>query len=40
MTIDIKALYDALAKVLGQKENVIIKFKVERKEENEENTRN
>ena len=40
MTIDIKALYDALANVLGQKENVTIKLKVERKEENEENTRN
>lgn len=33
MTIDIKALYDALARVLEQREKVTIKFTVERKEE-------
>lgn len=38
MCIDVQALYDALAKVLEQRENVKIKISVERDEENEENS--
>lgn len=38
MRIDVQALYDALAKVLEQREHVDIKVKVERKEEYEEDS--
>lgn len=37
MYIDVQALYDALARVLEQRENVKIKFYLE--EKNEENSR-
>ena len=37
MDIDIKAFYDALARVLEQKENVIINVRIERIGENMKN---
>lgn len=37
MCINVNALYEALAKVLEQRENVKIKIRVERKQGNEEN---
>ena len=39
MCIDVKALYEALAKVLEQKENLEIKVMVERKDNNEKDCR-
>ena len=36
--IDVKALYEALAKVIGQRENVEIKITVERDERDEKNS--
>lgn len=38
MCINVQALYDALAKVLEQRENVKIKITVERDVESEENS--
>lgn len=38
MDIEIKAFYDALARVLEQKENVIINVRIERIGENVENS--
>ena len=35
--VDVQALYDALARVLGQRENVNIKITVEREKKDEEN---
>ena len=35
--VDVQALYDALAIVLGQRENVNIKITVEREKKDEEN---
>ena len=39
MYIDVKALYEALAKVLERRENVKIKITVERKMGNEKDSR-
>lgn len=33
--MDIEKLYSTLAKIIGEKENVEIKFKIERRDENE-----
>lgn len=40
MCINAQALYEALAKVLEQRENLKIKIKVERKMGNEKDSRN
>ena len=40
MIIDVQALYDALAKVLERRENVNIKFTVERELKDEKDSRN
>lgn len=37
MCINVNALFDALARILERKENVTIRVKVERREENEKN---
>lgn len=39
MNIDVQALYDALAKVLERRENVKVKFTVERELSDEEDSR-
>ena len=36
MSIDVDALYNALARVIGQRENASVTIKVERKDKNEE----
>ena len=36
MSIDVEALYNALAKVIEQRENASVAIKVERKDKNEE----
>lgn len=36
MSIDIEALYNALARVIEQRENASVTIKVERKDKNEE----
>lgn len=36
MSIDVEALYNALAKVIEQRENASVTIKVERKDKNEE----
>lgn len=33
--MDIEKLYSTLAKIIGERENVEIKFKIERRDENE-----
>lgn len=38
MLIDVKALYDALARIIEQRENVKVKIIVERENGNEENS--
>ena len=37
MCIDVQALYEALAKVIGQREKVDIRITIEREREDEEN---
>ena len=37
MSIDVEALYDALARVIEQRENASVTIKVERKDRDEEN---
>ena len=37
MSIDVEALYNALARVIEQRENASVKIKVERKDRDEEN---
>ena len=39
MLIDVKALYDALARIIEQRENVKVKITVERDGRDEENSR-
>ena len=40
MIIDVQALYDALAKVIERRENVKVKFTVERELNDEKDSRN
>lgn len=39
MLINVKALYDALARIIEQRENVKVKITIERDDRDEENSR-